>query len=67
MNARAVLKTRTLGGEPPDTFQVHAGQELVGTWVVAGRMGDLSDLYAKEGWKSAFPEGLLRLLPEGAG
>lgn len=62
VNARAVLKTRMLGGDPPDTFQVHAGQELIGTWVVAGRMEDLSDLYAKEGWKSVFPEGLLKLL-----
>lgn len=62
VNAKAVLKTRMLGGEPPDTFQVHAGQELIGTWVVAGRMEDLSDLYAKEGWKSVFPEGLLKLL-----
>ncbi|MGE5588054.1 MAG: ABC transporter substrate-binding protein [Clostridia bacterium] len=62
VNAKAVLKTRMLGGEPPDTFQVHAGQELIGTWVVAGRMEDLSGLYASEGWKSAFPEGLLKLL-----
>ena len=34
VNAKAVLKTRMLGGDPPDTFQVHAGQELIGTWVV---------------------------------
>src|SRR6187402_3312226 len=38
VNAQAVLKTRMLGGNPPDTFQVHAGQELTGTWVVANRM-----------------------------
>ena len=24
-NAKAVLKTRMLGGNPPDSFQVHAG------------------------------------------
>mgnify|MGYP000329033515 CR=1 FL=1 len=28
--AKAVLKTRMLGGDPPDTFQVHAGQEPAG-------------------------------------
>ena len=28
VNAKAVLKTRMLGGEPPDSFQVHAGQEI---------------------------------------
>ncbi|HEY8426196.1 MAG TPA: hypothetical protein VIK73_09320, partial [Limnochordales bacterium] len=33
VTAKAVLKTRMLGGTPPDTFQVHAGQELIGTWV----------------------------------
>ena len=27
VNARAVLKTRMLGGDPPDTFQVHAGMD----------------------------------------
>ena len=41
VNFRAVLKTRMLGGNPPDSFQVHAGQELIGTWVVADRMQDL--------------------------
>lgn len=61
-NAKAVLKTRMLGGTPPDSFQVHAGQELVGTWVVADRMEDLSSLYKSEGWHKAFPKDLLNLL-----
>lgn len=55
VNARAVLKTRMLGGDPPDSFQVHAGQELIGTWVAADRMEDISDLYAENGWNDAFP------------
>ncbi|MGI6147161.1 MAG: ABC transporter substrate-binding protein [Bacillota bacterium] len=62
VNAKAVLKTRMLGGDPPDTFQVHAGQELIGTWVVAGRMEDLTFLYEEEGWMNVFPAGLLKLL-----
>jgi glucose/mannose transport system substrate-binding protein len=62
VNARAVLKTRMLGGDPPDSFQVHAGQELVGTWVVADRMEDLSGLYKSEGWTAKFPKGLIDLL-----
>jgi glucose/mannose transport system substrate-binding protein len=62
VNARAVLKTRMLGGDPPDSFQVHAGQELIGTWVVANRMEDLSDLFKSEGWTTQFPAGLLALL-----
>ncbi|QFP75981.1 ABC transporter substrate-binding protein [Deinococcus sp. AJ005] len=61
-NARAVLKTRMLGGTPPDSFQVHAGQELIGTWVVAGRMEDLSSLFKSEGWSKAFPADVLKLI-----
>ena len=62
VNARAVLKTRMLGGDPPDSFQVHAGQELIGTYVVANRMEDLSPLFKSEGWMSQFPPGLIALL-----
>lgn len=67
VNARAVLKTRMLGGDPPDSFQVHAGQELIGTWVAAERMEDLSSLFEEEGWNEAFPEGLLNLISTDAG
>jgi glucose/mannose transport system substrate-binding protein len=59
VNARAVLKTRMLGGNPPGSFQVHAGQELTGTWVIAGRMEPLNDLFAEQGWNEAFPAQLL--------
>ncbi len=62
VNARAVLKTRMLGGDPPDSFQVHAGQELIGTWVVANRMEDLTPLFKSEGWMEKFPPGLISLL-----
>jgi glucose/mannose transport system substrate-binding protein len=62
VNARAVLKTRMLGGDPPDSFQVHAGQELIGTYVVANRMEDLTPLFTSEGWTKAFPPGLIALL-----
>jgi len=61
-NAKAVLKTRMLGGDPPDTFQVHAGQELIGTWVVADRMEDLTFLFRQEGWDRVFPQNLISLL-----
>lgn len=59
VNARAVLKTRMLGGDPPDSFQVHAGQELIGTWVVADRMEDLTFLYEEMGWLATYPQGLI--------
>jgi glucose/mannose transport system substrate-binding protein len=62
VNARAVLKTRMLGGDPPDSFQVHAGQELIGTWVVADRMEDLTFLYEEMGWLEKYPQGLIDLM-----
>ncbi len=62
VNARAVLKTRMLGGDPPDSFQVHAGQELIGTWVVADRMEDLTFLFEEEGWLDKYPAGLIDLI-----
>jgi len=62
VNAKAVLKTRMLGGDVPDSFQVHAGQELIGTWVVADRMEDLTFLYEQEGWLDLFPSDLIGLL-----
>ncbi|ADV68095.1 ABC transporter substrate-binding protein [Deinococcus maricopensis] len=66
-NAKAVLKTRMLGGDPPDSFQAHAGQELIGTWVVANRMEDLSSLFKSEGWTTKFPKDLLPLISSKGG
>jgi glucose/mannose transport system substrate-binding protein len=67
VNAKAVLKTRMLGGDAPDSFQVHAGQELIGTWVRADRMEDLTSLFQQEGWMNVFPSGLIKLLSTDAG
>lgn len=66
-NAKAVLKTRMLGGTPPDSFQAHAGQELIGTWVVANRMEDLGSLYKSEGWDKVFPKDLMGLISSKGG
>jgi glucose/mannose transport system substrate-binding protein len=60
--ARAVLKTRMLGNNPPDSFQIHAGQELTGTWVTAGKMEPLTDLFKAEGWMDKFPKDLIDLI-----
>ena len=67
VNARAVLTTRMLGGDPPDTFQVHAGEELNAVWVAAGLMQPLNDLYEANGWMDQFPAGLLDLISDDAG
>ncbi len=61
-NAKAVLKTRMLGGDPPDSFQVHAGHELIDTWVRTGYMAPLTDLFKSQGWTTAMPRGLIDIL-----
>lgn len=60
--AKAVLKTRMLGGNPPDSFQVHIGKELIDTWVIADRMEDLTFLFQEEGWFDVFPADLIDLI-----
>ncbi|HKV43675.1 MAG TPA: ABC transporter substrate-binding protein [bacterium] len=61
-NAKAVLKTRMLGGDPPDSFQVHAGHELIDTWVRTGYMTPLTDLFRSQGWTKVMPRGLIDIL-----
>lgn len=61
-NARQVLTTRMLGGDPPGSFQVHMGHELTDTWVTTGKMEPLDDLFAEEGWNDVFPQGVLDII-----
>lgn len=67
VNARAVLTTRMLGGDPPDTFQVHAGEELNAVWVAAHAVEPLNDIYEANGWMDQYPQGLLALLTDSEG
>ena len=60
--AKSVVVTRMMGGDPPDTFQVHAGGELIQTWVVANKMEPLTELYKKNGWNKTFPKGILDII-----
>ncbi len=61
-NAKAVLKTRMLGGDPPDSFQVHMGHELIDTWVTTGFMEPLDDVYSTYGLNDVFPKGVLDIV-----
>jgi glucose/mannose transport system substrate-binding protein len=61
-NAKAVLKTRMLGGDPPDSFQVHMGHELIDTWVTTGFMEPLDDVYNEYGFNDVFPQGVLDIV-----
>jgi glucose/mannose transport system substrate-binding protein len=59
--ARQVLTTRMLGGDPPGSFQVHMGHELTDTWVTTGYM-EPRDLFEQEGWNDIFPQGVLDIV-----
>ena len=61
-NAKAVLKTRMLGGDPPDCFQVHGGSELIDTWVRTNYMEPLTKLYREQNWLKAFPKAIIDML-----
>ena len=64
VNAKGVLVSRMAAGNPPDTFQAHAGQELSG-YVKAGQVEDLTFLYKSEGWNKIFPAGLIKQITTG--
>jgi glucose/mannose transport system substrate-binding protein len=63
-NARAVLATRLQSGDAPDSWQGHAGQELIGTYVAGGQIQPLNDLYEAEGWLAVMPQTLIPLISE---
>ncbi len=63
-NARAVLATRLQSGDPPDSWQGHAGQELIGTYVAAAQIEPLNDLYDEQGWIDVMPETLIPLISQ---
>jgi len=63
-NARAVLATRLQAGDPPDSWQGHAGQELIGTYVAGKQIEPLNDLYDAEGWLDVMPKTLIPLISQ---
>lgn len=63
-NARAVLATRLQSGDPPDSWQGHAGQELIGTYVAGNQIEPLNDLYQEQGWLDVMPETLIPLISD---
>jgi glucose/mannose transport system substrate-binding protein len=65
-NAKAVLATRMQGGKPPDSFQVHAGQELISTWVKADKMEPITAIWNSEGWDSVIPKDLKTIVSSGS-
>ncbi len=60
-NFKAINKTRLIGGDPGDTFQLHAGLEVEG-YSPEQYLEPVDDIYASEGLEEAFPPDLLALL-----
>ena len=60
-NARAVLATRLQANDPPDSFQGHAGAELM-DYIDAGQLEDLTFLFDEQGWVDVMPATLLPLI-----
>ncbi|TKJ30243.1 MAG: ABC transporter substrate-binding protein [Chloroflexi bacterium B3_Chlor] len=64
MEAKAVLATRMLADDPPDSFQVHAGHELIDTWVVAGVMEPVTSVFEDNDWLDVYPPGVIEVLSQ---
>jgi glucose/mannose transport system substrate-binding protein len=60
-NAQAVLADRLLADDPPDSYQRHAGAELLAD-IDAGEVEDLTFLWDEEGWRDVFPADLVDMI-----
>lgn len=60
-NAKAKLAADLQAGNPPDSFQGHAGAELT-DYITNGQIEPVDDLYAAEGWNDVFPADLVSRL-----
>ena len=63
-NAKAVLATRLAAGDAPDSWQAHAGQETIATYVTAGQVKPLDDLFASTDFGKVLPATLLPLISQ---
>jgi len=61
-NAKAVLATRMQANDPPDSFQVHAGHELIDSWVKADKMQPVTQIFKDNGWMDKYPKGVIDIL-----
>jgi len=61
LNAQAAIASRLEADNPPDTFQAHAGAELI-DYIEAGQLQDLSSFYVDAGLTDAFPPSLIERL-----
>ena len=59
--AQKELATRLAAKNPPDTFQAQAG-EMVGDYITAGQIEDVTFLYKQQGWDKQFSPRVLDLI-----
>ncbi|MDT0318465.1 ABC transporter substrate-binding protein [Streptomyces millisiae] len=59
--AKDLLQSRLQASDPPDTFQAHAGMELL-DYINAAQIEDVSALYDEFDLREAFPSDLIDLL-----
>jgi glucose/mannose transport system substrate-binding protein len=58
-NAQLALQTRLNGGDPPDSWQSHPGQELFSNYVDPGYTEAVTELWDEQGWNDVYPEGII--------
>ena len=58
-NAKAVLAQRLASHKPPDSFQGHAGAELL-DYIKAGQLEPIDSVYKKYGLNKVFPQQLIK-------
>jgi glucose/mannose transport system substrate-binding protein len=58
-NAQVALQTRLGGGDPPDSWQSHPGEELWNLYVDPGYAVPLTSIWEEEGWGDVIPQGLI--------
>jgi glucose/mannose transport system substrate-binding protein len=61
INAKQVLNARLAQSDPPDTFQVHAGAELL-DHIDSGQIKDLTSEFSSWGLTGTLPEGLIETI-----
>lgn len=60
-SAKNLLQDRLAAGDPPDSFQAHAGKEIQ-DYIEAGQVQDVSNLYDEFDLRGVFPQDLIDLL-----
>jgi glucose/mannose transport system substrate-binding protein len=63
-NAQRALATRLQNGQPPDSWQGHAGQELIGTYTANEQIVPLNDLYKEQSWLDVMPKLMFPLISQ---